>query len=74
MLRTIEPSRRPREAATPNPPYPPRPAHLTCAGIEAIVYTKLGWPPLAGSARELTETAAVVGYAPGLISQIARSE
>lgn len=61
---------------TSRPPAPPRKdlARLTCADIEAIVYAKLGWGPPAGSAQECAEAAAVVGYAPGLASQIARPE
>ncbi len=31
-------------------------------------------PPLAGSAQEIAATAAVVGFRPGLTSQITRSE
>jgi hypothetical protein len=43
-------------------------------GIEAIVCARLGWPPMAASAQEAAETAAIVGYAPGLASQITCSE
>jgi hypothetical protein len=65
--------RRPEQSDTSDPPRP-RAARLTCADIEAIVYAKLGWPPHAGSAQEYAETAAIVGYSPGLDSQIQRSE
>lgn len=70
MLRTVEPSRHLQEAVTPNPPDPPRATTLTCSSIEAVVYSKLGWPPVANTPEELAKTAAVLGYVPGLSSQI----
>jgi hypothetical protein len=48
---------------------------LTSSEIEAIVYARLPvWAPPPGSALEHAETAAVVGYAPGLGSQVSREE
>jgi hypothetical protein len=71
------PSRPPApRSATDTPGTTPRKdlAGLTCATIEAIVYATLGWRPPAGSAQECAVAAAIVGYTPGLASQINRPE
>jgi hypothetical protein len=77
MLHTVQRPRRPQASARPEPPASPHEdlAGLTCSDIEAIVYARLpDWLPPAGSAQEVVEAAAMVGFFPGLTSQIRRSE